>query len=74
MKAERYLTGFGLLAALVVLVLSPAGCAGGKPGLEARAEVRPPRPAKRAVWVPGHWEWVDRKSGYRWVEGHWRIP
>jgi hypothetical protein len=74
MKVERFPAGVELLAVLVLLALAAPGCAGGREGLTAQAEVRPPRPGKRAVWVPGHWEWVDRKTGYRWVEGHWRIP
>ena len=49
-----------------------------------RVEVRPPRPAARAVWIPGHWRWTGhayvwvsgrwelRPKGRVWVPGHWR--
>ena len=50
------------------------GCAGTAPAPVDRAELRPARPHPRAVWVPGRWIWSGRKTGYRWVEGHWTIP
>lgn len=34
-----------------------------------KAEVRPAKPAAKAVWVDGHWQWTGRK--YTWVSGHW---
>lgn len=33
---------------------------------------RPPRPVKRAVWVPGAWYWDGRR--FVWVRGAWRLP
>lgn len=36
---------------------------------KARVKVRPARPGKAAVWVPGHWQWNGRK--YVWKKGHW---
>jgi hypothetical protein len=74
MKAEPFPAESRLLIALALLLLGSLGCAGGRPGPTVQAEFRPPRPERRAVWVPGHWEWVDRERGYRWVEGHWRTP
>ena len=59
---------------LAAMMLSVAGCAGRTPPPPLRVEVRPARPHARAVWVPGHWKWVNRKVGYRWVPGHWRLP
>ncbi len=38
-----------------------------------RIEVRPARPHRHAVWVPGHWKWKNRRVGYVWVPGHWRV-
>ncbi|KPL10694.1 hypothetical protein AMJ71_02350 [candidate division TA06 bacterium SM1_40] len=34
-----------------------------------RAEVKPPRPTRKAVWVPGYWRWDG--NSYVWVQGHW---
>ncbi len=34
-----------------------------------KTEVRTKRPNKKAVWVPGHWQWNGRK--YAWKKGHW---
>ncbi|MEO9802459.1 MAG: hypothetical protein ABJF04_04390 [Reichenbachiella sp.] len=28
------------------------------------------KPAKRKVWVPGHW--IKTPKGRAWVAGHWR--
>ena len=36
---------------------------------KAKTEVRPKRPNKNAVWVPGHWQWNGRK--HVWKAGHW---
>lgn len=33
-----------------------------------RAEVAPP-PRRAHVWVPGHWEWKNRR--HQWVAGTW---
>ncbi|RMI20791.1 MAG: hypothetical protein D6681_02060 [Calditrichaeota bacterium] len=45
--------------------------------------VRPARPFRGAVWIPGHWawrhghwvwvsgRWVKPRKGYVWVPGHW---
>ena len=38
---------------------------------KARTEVRPKKPNKKAVWVPGHWQWNGRK--YVWKAGHWDV-
>ena len=38
----------------------------------SRVEVKPAKPYKSAVWVPGHWKWKNRRAGYVWVPGHWR--
>ncbi len=74
MKAEPVPAGSRLLIALALLLVGSLGCAGQRPEPMTQAEIRPPQPGSRAVWLPGHWEWVDRESGYRWVEGHWRTP
>lgn len=52
------LLGFGL------------GCASTPPPPH-ETEVRPPAPSADAEWVPGHWEWIGRDAGYRWVHGAW---
>ena len=31
-------------------------------------------PSERAEWIPGYWEWNDKKGDYLWVTGTWRIP
>lgn len=36
---------------------------------KARTEVRPKKPDKNAVWIPGHWQWNGRE--YVWEAGHW---
>jgi hypothetical protein len=35
-------------------------------------EFIPPRPAKKAVWVDGSWEWAGNR--YAWRFGSWVIP
>lgn len=37
-----------------------------------RVEVKPTNPYTKAVWVPGHWKWKNRKVGYVWIPGHWK--
>ena len=32
-------------------------------------DVKPARPHKRAVWIPGHWGWSGGQ--YVWAPGHW---
>jgi hypothetical protein len=68
----RLLAAVSILAAPLLSGL--AGCAGSSPPPPAHAELRPVKPHPRAVWVPGRWVWSGRKAGYRWVEGHWKIP
>jgi hypothetical protein len=34
----------------------------------AKAEVKPPAPGPKAVWVDGHWKWSHGR--YVWVPGH----
>jgi WXXGXW repeat (2 copies) len=31
------------------------------------------RPGRRALWVPGYWEWDRDQGGYVWVGGSWQI-
>ncbi len=31
--------------------------------------VKPAKPYKNAVWVPGHWTW--KRGNYVWKKGHW---
>jgi hypothetical protein len=35
-----------------------------------QVEVVSPAPAAGAVWVRGHWDWVN--GSYVWAPGHWR--
>ena len=37
-----------------------------------RAEVAPPRPSSKHVWVAGYWVWES--SAYVWVPGTWMAP
>jgi len=37
-----------------------------------RVEVRPPKPALHADWVPGFWRWSG--FSWAWISGRWRIP
>jgi len=32
-----------------------------------RAEVKPPKPHRKAVWIAGHWLWKGKAIGYVWV-------
>lgn len=65
------------ITALFLLTLG-SGCARKvvvyeKPAPPApKTEIRPASPYHGAVWVPGHWEWRNRRRGYVWVPGHWR--
>lgn len=34
-----------------------------------KAEMKPPAPGPKAVWVEGHWKWSHGR--YLWVPGHW---
>lgn len=34
--------------------------------------VKPAKPYKHAVWVPGHWTW--KRGNYVWKKGHWVKP
>ena len=34
-----------------------------------KAEKKPKRPGKKAVWIDGHWRWNGEK--YTWIGGHW---
>ena len=36
-----------------------------------KVEVRSKKPNKKAIWVPGHWQWNGRK--YVWKSGHWGV-
>ena len=67
-----------LLAAAAMLAAAGlsgwGGCAGSQAPPPSHAELRPAKPHPRAVWVPGRWVWSGRKAGYRWVDGHWKIP
>jgi hypothetical protein len=38
-------------------------------------EAIPPRPAREAVWIEGHYAYTgNTASPYEWVAGHWEIP
>ena len=71
---KRYFTVLGI----VLLTLIITGCARRvvvyekPPAPPPKVEVRPARPYRGAVWVPGHWKW--RKGRYIWISGHWRRP
>jgi hypothetical protein len=32
------------------------------------------RPSRRAVWVPGYWDWQPARRDYVWVGGRWDTP
>ena len=71
MKAVNILV---LLALVLGATLLTGGCARRTVYVRvapppARQEIIPPRPAPKAVWIPGHWKWTG--SGYKWVPGHW---
>lgn len=34
-----------------------------------KVEVRPARPGRKAMWIPGYWRWQGKK--YVWVAGYW---
>ncbi len=42
-----------------------------EPPPPVKVEVKPPKPAPHAVWIPGHWKWNGRR--YVWVPGHWEL-
>ncbi len=42
-----------------------------EPPPPVKIEVKPPKPAPHAVWIPGHWKWNGRR--YVWVPGHWEL-
>ncbi len=50
---------------------APRVCVGPTPP-PPRKEVRTVKPFKKAVWIPGHWKWRNRRKGYVWVPGHWK--
>ena len=35
-----------------------------------RVEIRPQRPSRHYVWVPGHWK--GRPGHWAWAPGHWK--
>ncbi len=64
------------LLLLTTVELSTTGCAARvvyvrKAPPPPRVEVRPPRPAVHAVWIPGHWRWNGH--AYVWVAGRWNM-
>jgi len=65
MKAVNILV---LLALVLGAILLIGGCARRTVYVRvapppARQEIIPPRPAPKAVWIPGHWKWTG--SGYK---------
>jgi hypothetical protein len=63
-----------LWAGVVLLLVGTLNCGSryvvvSSPPPPPKAEVRPPIPHPKAVWIPGHWEW--KKGKYVWVPGHW---
>ena len=78
------LVAAGLSAALLLApagaVLTPAQAAVGvavdigpdRAPPRLRAEIRPRRPHRGAVWQRGHWAWRDGR--YDWVGGVWVDP
>lgn len=76
MRTPSFLRRLVLLFCFVLLAtvaFEIVGCATAPPPPPLRAEVRPPRPHKKAVWVPGHWKWKGRARGHVWVPGHWKV-
>ncbi len=69
-----------LYALVLVVSLSPMGCAGPPPPGRVyvdrppplRAEVIPRRPGAGYIWVPGYWSRGPR--GYLWVAGRYEVP
>lgn len=70
----RRLCGILGVSLLASFGLEMAGCATAPPPPPPpREELRPVKPTPKAVWVPGHWKWTGRPTGYVWVPGHWKI-
>ena len=64
----------GLLFAMMFVSLLLSACATTPPhyALEGSQQVesRPPQPHPHALWVKGHYSYVEGK--YAWVPGHWK--
>ncbi|MCD4814044.1 hypothetical protein K8S19_10190 [bacterium] len=72
---RRYLSLFLIAVFLGGLTMAMTSCmvvVKRPPRPAMRVEMKSVRPAPRAVWVAGHWQWKPRGKRWVWVPGHWR--